>query len=142
METSASTTEIKVSPAVTVFLIVLAVAVVALGLTGVSLPLMRTDKAAVIVLFAVGFMLCALGPASHVPKKGGWPSPIAIPGFVFGMAAIAVLLTVLTSIRLPMITDARSAFIALTVVLGIKMALATGYLIASRMRLLKPSEQQ
>jgi len=135
METQAGTKS-SINVIVTVVLSLLWLSVTVLLLAGVSIPLIDTDKSALIVLFAVGFLLCRRSPASLVhPDDSRGRRLVKFLGFIIGVAAIVAILPVFTSIEVPLVTDVRSAFVALTVVLGTKMAVSTGYLLLRRVQL-------
>jgi hypothetical protein len=108
----------------------LALILILAGLTGLSLPFLKTDKALLIALFVTGFFMCGRGLSTYLIRNGKMLSPLWITGLIFGMLASVVMLSAFTSISLPLVTDAKSAFIALAVIMGIKAAIATVYQIA------------
>lgn len=105
----------------------LALILILAGLTGLSLPFLKTDQALLIALFVTGFFMCGRGPSSSLIRNGKMLTPLWITGLMFGLLAMLVLLSAFTSINLPLVTNAKSAFRALAVIIGIKAAIATVY---------------
>jgi hypothetical protein len=93
-------------------------------LTNRQIPLVSGDRRAFFVLFAVGFVMCALGPLRNVQPKA-WMQPMNVIAALLGGLALFLGIVVLTDWRLSLIPDNRAAFIALAVIVLSKVVLAT-----------------
>jgi hypothetical protein len=110
-----------------VFVVVLGLAAAALVffmLTGRALPLISDDRGALLALGLIGFVMCSLGGIGKVQSALGWTHPITIAGMVLGIAAMLIVILPLINVKLPVLTTDRSAFIALAVVMLIKVGLS------------------
>lgn len=94
-----------------------------LTLTGVKLPILVDERTAFYVLAAAGFLACSLGMAK-ISIEQGWTHPITLAGMILGTLAMLLVAAVYFGFSLPFITDDRAALIALTAVIGVKVALA------------------
>jgi len=110
-----------------VFVVVLGLAAAALiffTLTGRSVPLISDDRGALLALGVMGFVMCTLGGSGKVPSMLGWSHPISIVGAMLGVAAMLIVVLPLINVKLPVLATDRSAFIALAVVMLIKVGLS------------------
>jgi hypothetical protein len=110
-----------------VFIVVLGLAAAALvffTLTGRSVPLISDDRGALLALGLVGLVMCTLGGVGTVQSQLGWTHPITIAGAILGVAAMLIVILPLINVKLPVLATDRSAFIALAVVMLIKVGLS------------------
>lgn len=93
----------------------IAVSLVVVELSGsiASIPLISTDRAALIALLVVGMAMCAVGGIGPAVASQGWNSPYTLTGAALGIVALLVAGTALLGIRLPLIPDDRTAFLVL-----------------------------
>jgi len=121
---SAQTNSLTTNDVLIAALGLLAAALVFFVLTGRALPLIADDRAALIALGIVGFAMCTLGGSGRVPAALGWGHPISIAGALLGVAALLLVALPLINVRLPWLVTDRSAFIALAVIMLVKIGLA------------------
>ncbi len=93
---------------------------VAAVLTGVKLPFIRSDRAALVALTLVGMAFCGLGMKIDLY---GWLNPITLVGCVLGTLMLGMVIAVFAGVRLPFIPDARAAFVALAALMALKVGL-------------------
>lgn len=94
-----------------------------LTLVGIQLPILVDDRTAFYALAAAGFLACSLGMAK-ISMEQGWTSPITLAGMFFGALAMVLVAGVYFGFSIPFIASDRAALIALTVIIGFKVALA------------------
>ncbi len=107
-------------------LIVVVLAVAALALVYVvatggnlTLPVISTDRAALIVLTIVGVAMCAVGGIGPSISKYGWSGPVTVIGSIVGVLTFLIVLAVILGVQLPIITNERMAFVLVTgVIIG------------------------
>jgi hypothetical protein len=99
----------------------LSAAVVAAGLTGIRLPLLGSDRAALIALVILGMSMCALGMQT---MTFGWLNPFNVIGMILGALALGLAVAVLMGVRVPYISSDRAAMIALALIMATKALLA------------------
>jgi hypothetical protein len=81
-------------------------------LGGVALPLVTSDKIAVLVLGIVGLVMCTLAGSGPTIASKGWSNPFTIVGTVLGILILLIVLGVLLGVQLPLLADDRDAFLA------------------------------
>ena len=121
---SAQTNSVTANDVVTAVLGLAAVALVFFVLTGRTLPLIADDRAALIALGVVGFVMCSLGGIGKTQATLGWTHPITIVGMLLGVAALLIVVLPLLNVKLPVLATDRSAFIALAVIMLVKVGLS------------------
>lgn len=107
-------------------LVVLVLAVAALVLVYVvstggnlTLPVISTDRAALIVLTIVGIAMCAVGGIGPSISRYGWSGPVTVIGSIVGVLTFLMVLAVILGIPIPLITNERMAFVLVTgVIIG------------------------
>lgn len=92
-------------------------------LAGVQLPILVDDRAAFYALAAAGFLACSLGMAK-IAMEQGWTNPITLAGILLGALAMLLVAALYFGFSIPFITGDRAALIALTAIIGVKVALA------------------
>lgn len=121
---SANTHAFTVNDVFVVVLGLTAATLVCLTLTGRSVPLISDDRSALLALGVIGFVMCTLGGSGKVPSILGWSHPITIVGSILGVAAMLIVILPLINVKLPVLATDRSAFIALAVVMLVKVGLS------------------
>ena len=88
-----------------------------------NLPLISGSRSALIALFVLGFVMCAAGGLSSKTERDGfsWFSPFLIIGMVLGATAVYILYAGLSGRDLPFVSGEYGAFIALAVVMAVKL---------------------
>ena len=121
---SANTHAITVNDVFVVVLGLAAAALVFFTLTGRSVPLISDDRGALLALGVIGFVMCSLGGIGKAQSALGWAHPITIVGAILGVAALLIVLLPLINVKLPVLATDRSAFVALAVVMLVKVGLS------------------
>ncbi len=122
MNTTAAPTPhltINVSDFLTLGLVALAIAMIA----GFRLPWLVSPRTALIALFIAGFAICT-GGIGRVSSINAWTHPLAIFGYLIGFAIIVIAVAAFLNKPLPMISNDRSAFIAITGLIGLKWVIS------------------
>ena len=101
-------------------------------LTNRPLPIITTDRAALIALFIIGFVMCMTGGIGKAISAYGWASPVTISGTVLGVLLLLLTGARLANINLPLIVDDRAAFIAVAVVGVVKVGISIAASVISR----------
>ncbi len=99
----------------------LSAGVVAGTLTGIRLPLINSDRSALIVLIILGMSMCALGMQT---VTYGWTNPFNLAGTILGALLLALATAVLLGVRVPYVGSYRSAMVGLAVFIAVKVVLA------------------
>ncbi len=103
-------------------------AVVAATLTGKTLPLISSPRAALIALLVIGMAACT-GGIGQVGASGRWLSPLAILGSVLGVAILVVIIFALAGWKLPFIQNQTEAVAAVAILMVVKFLIGIpGYL--------------
>jgi hypothetical protein len=121
---SANTHAITVNDVFVVVLGLAAAALVFFTLTGRSVPLISDDRGALLALGVIGIVMCSLGGIGKAQSALGWTHPITIVGAILGVAALLIVILPLINVKLPVLATDRSAFVALAVVMLVKVGLS------------------
>jgi hypothetical protein len=108
---------------ITLVLGLLAAGLVFMVLTGRDVPIVGNGAGVLLALGTIGIAMCTLGGIGTVQGTLGWTHPLTIIGSVLGVAALLVVVLPLLGVRLPLIADTRSAVLALTVIMLVKVGL-------------------
>ena len=108
---------------ITLVLGLLAVGLVFMVLTGRDVPIVGNGGGALLALGIIGMAMCTLSGIGSVQSTLGWTHPLTIAGSILGVLALLVVALPLLGVRLPLIADTRSAVLALTVIMLIKVGL-------------------
>jgi hypothetical protein len=120
------TTNTSVSPAngiITLVLGLLAAGLVFLVLTGRDVPIVGSGAGALLALGIIGVAMCSLGGIGPTQSALGWTHPLTIIGSILGLLALLVVALPLLGVQLPLIADARSAVLALAIIMLVKVGL-------------------
>jgi hypothetical protein len=93
-------------------------------LTGKSLPLISTPRAALIALLIIGMAAC-MGGIGQVGASGHWTSPLAIAGYLLGAAILMVIASAFTGWKLPWINSETQSVAAVAVLMVVKFVIGT-----------------
>jgi hypothetical protein len=108
------------NPITSIVLGILAVIIVYTVLTGRTLPLITGERSGMIALVIIGMAMCARG-IGLVAANNDWIHPIAILGYLLGALILVIAGAILFGYKIPIITDARMAIIAITILGGAKL---------------------
>lgn len=92
-------------------------------LTDRPLPLISSDRAATFVLLILGFTMCAVGSLRHI-QPDEWTHPVTVVAAVLGGLALLLGIAVLVGIRVPLISNERTALVILAIIVLAKVVLA------------------
>jgi hypothetical protein len=104
---------------------ILAALLVFIVLTGRKVPLLTSDRAALLGLVIIGLVMCTQGGIGRVSASGAWLHPFAIIGYLLGAAIIAIGLAALFGRLIPPLTSYYQSFTTVAVIAGIKLVLTT-----------------
>jgi hypothetical protein len=93
------------------------------ALTGKKIPFIQGDRAALLVLFIVGFSMCGLG-ISRISATGQWAHPLTIIGYLLGVAAILFAAAGYFGFPILAVHDPRGAIIAVSILMAAKLVLS------------------
>ena len=102
---------------------IVALVMVVAVLTGRQLPLISTERGAVLALTVIGIVMCMLGGIGPTQSQYGWTHPFMLVGIVLGALALIVsgLTLIGANVSVPLISTDRSALIALSVIIVLKV---------------------
>ena len=121
---SANTHAVTVNDVFVVVLGLAAAALVFFTLTGRSVPLISDDRGALLALGVIGIVMCSLCGIGKAQSALGWTHPLTITGMILGVAALLIVILPLINVKLPVLATDRSAFVALAVVMLVKVGLS------------------
>ena len=104
--------------------------VVITHLGGRNVPFVTDDRTAFIVLAIVGIVMCAFG-IQTILNSTGLLSPGTFVGAVLGILVLIAFVMALLNRPMLLLSDYRTGFVALGIVMLVKWAVATGGLIYS-----------
>jgi hypothetical protein len=108
---------------VTIVLVVLAVLLVFGVLTGKKIPFISSERAALLVLFIIGFAMCPMG-IGRVAATGQWVHPLSIISYILGVLIIASAAGGYFGFHFLYVIDARSGIIAVTLLVAVKLIIS------------------
>jgi len=102
---------------------ILAVALIVFVLTGRRIPLLSSERAALIALVVIGMVMCTMGGIGRVAASGEWLHPFSIVGYILGAAIIVIGIAALFGKQIPPLTSYYQSFIAVAVIAAVKVVL-------------------
>jgi hypothetical protein len=94
-------------------------------LTGRKLPLLSSDRSALLALVLIGLLMCSQGGIGRVSANHAWLHPFSIIGYVLGVAIIVIGMAALLGKNIHPLTSYYQSFTAVAVIAGIKLVLTT-----------------
>lgn len=113
-------------------LVLLAAAVVFIGVTGKKVPVLSNLRVDIVLLVALGMAICAQGGIGRVAAACSWTHPLAIVGYLLGGLILLITLSVFVGWKLPMIQSEQQALIAVAVLACLKIANSVVHYLLSR----------
>ena len=110
---------------VVVLLGVAAVALVVLVLTGRKVPVLHTDRAALLGLVVIGMAICALAGIGPMSATRAWMHPLSIVGYLLGAVIIIIGVAAVFGKQIPPLTSYHQAFIVVVGISVLKIILTT-----------------
>ena len=110
-------------------------AVIALGIlaallifavfTGRKVPLLTSDRAALLALVIIGLLMCSQGGIGRVSASGSWLHPFSIIGYVLGAIIIVMGIAALFGKNIPPLTSYYESFTVVAMIAAFKLLLTT-----------------
>jgi hypothetical protein len=104
---------------------ILAALLVFAVLYGKRVPLLSTDRAALLALVAIGMILCTQGGIGRVAASGDWLHPFSIIGYLLGAAILVIGFAAMFGKNVPPLTDFHQSFTAVAVIAAVKLVFTT-----------------
>ena len=123
MKTNALSTN-GVNPVV-ILLGILAALLVFAVLTGRRIPVLTTDRAALLGLVVIGMAICSQAGIGRVSASGAWLHPFSIVGYLLGATIILIGLAALFGKQIPPLADYHQSFLAVVAIAVLKIVLST-----------------
>jgi len=102
---------------------ILAALLVFAVLTGRKVPLLATDRAALLALMVIGLIMCTLGGIGSVSSSGDWLHPLSILGYLLGAVIVVIGIAALFEKNIPPLISYHQSFIVVTVIAAVKLVL-------------------
>ena len=115
-----------ISPTI-IGLILLAGAILFIGVTGKKVPLLSNVRLDILLLVGIGMLICTQGGIGRVAAAGQWSHPLAIIGYILGGLILFLTLAVFAGWKLPLITSDQQALLAIAVLAGLKVVNAVAH---------------
>lgn len=94
-------------------------------LTGRKVPLLSTDRAALLALVFIGMIMCTQGGIGRVAASHAWLHPFSIIGYLLGAAIVLIGIAALFGKNIPPLTSFYQSFTAVAVIAAVKLVLTT-----------------
>ncbi len=110
---------------VVVLLGIVAVALTVLVLTGRKVPVLTTDRTALIGLVVISMAICALAGIGPMSAARAWMHPLSIVGYLLGAVIIVIGIAAVIGKQIPLLTGYHQAFIVVVGISVLKIILTT-----------------
>jgi hypothetical protein len=90
-------------------------------LTDRKLPLLNSDRAALLVLVLIGMAMCTLSGINRVAAAGAWAHPLSILGYLLGAAILVIGLAALFGKVVPPLSSYHQAFLVVALLAAAKV---------------------
>ncbi len=94
-------------------------------LTGRKVPLLNSDRAALLVLVVIGMAICSQTGVGRVSASGEWLHPFSIVGYILGATIIVIGIAALFGKQIPPLTSYHQSFTSVVVIAAVKLVLTT-----------------
>ena len=108
-----------------IFLGIFAALLVFAVLTGRKVPLLSSDRSALLALVVIGLLMCSQGGIGRVSANGAWLHPFSIIGYVLGVTIIVIGIAALFGKNIPPLTSHYQSFTVVAIIAAIKLVLTT-----------------
>ena len=102
---------------------ILAALLVFMVLTGRKVPLLASDRAALLALVVIGMAMCAQGGIGRVAAAGAWGHPFSIIGYLLGGVILLIGFAALFGKQIPPLATYTQSFLAVTGITALKLVL-------------------
>lgn len=116
------TTQVKINP-VMILLIAAAGFLVFAVLSGRKIPLVNSDRAALLVLIVLGMAMCTTG-IGRVAESGSWTHPLAIAAYLVGGVILVVGVAALFGKVIPPLSGYRQSVLLVAILVPVKFILS------------------
>jgi hypothetical protein len=113
-------------------LILLAAAVVFIGVTGKRVPLLSNIRVDIILFVILGMSICTQAGIGRIAATGQWAHPQAILGYLLGGLILLITLSVFVGWKLPYIANDQQALLAIAIFATLKVINAVTHYLLSR----------
>ena len=113
-------------------LIVLAAAVVFIGMTGKKVPVLSNARVDIILLVILGMTICTQAGIGRIAATGQWTHPQAILGYILGGLILLITLCTFVGWKLPYIQSDQQALLAIAILASLKVVNAVTHYWLSR----------
>jgi hypothetical protein len=110
---------------VVIVLGVLAVLLVLAVLTGRKVPVLPSERAALLGLVVIGLAICSQAGIGKISASGAWLHPFSILGYLLGAAILLIGFAALFGKNIPPLTSYHQSFIAVTVIAALKVVMTS-----------------
>ena len=104
---------------------ILATVLVFLVLTGRKVPLLSSDRSALLTFVVIGMLICSNAGIGRMAASGAWWHPFSIIGYLLGAAIVVIGIAALFGKNIPPLTSYYQSFTAVAVIAAIKLVLTT-----------------
>ncbi len=104
---------------------ILAALLVFAVLTGRKIPLLSTDRAALLALVVIGIIMCTQGGIGRVAANDAWLHPLSIISYLLGAAIVLIGFAALFGRQIPPLICYYQSFMAVVVITAVKLVLTT-----------------
>ena len=104
---------------------ILAALLVFAVLTGRKVPLLSSDRAALLALVVIGMLMCTQGGIGRVAANNAWFHPMSFLGYLLGGAIIVIGIAALIGKNIPPLASFHQSFIAVAAIAVLKLVLTT-----------------
>ena len=113
-------------------LMLLAAAVVFIGVTGKRVPLLSNIRVDIVLLVLLGMSICTQAGIGRIAATGQWSHPLSIVGYILGGTILLIATAVFVGWKLPFIQNDQQALLAIAVLAGLKVVNAVTHYLLSR----------
>ena len=111
--------------AVVIVLGLMAIALIFAVLTGRKVPVLTTDRTALIGLVVIGMAICAQAGIGPISRTGAWVHPLSIISYLLGAVIIIIGVAAVFGKHIPPLTSYNQSFIVVVGISALKIILTT-----------------
>ncbi len=104
---------------------ILAALLVFAVLTGRKVPLLSSDRAALLALVVIGMLMCTRGGIGRVAANNAWFHPMSFLGYLLGGVIIVIGIAALIGKNIPPLASFRQSFTAVALIAAFKLVFTT-----------------
>ncbi len=104
---------------------ILAALLVFAVLSGRKIPVVSSDRTALLALVIIGMLMCSQGGIGRVAANNAWLHPFSIIGYLLGGVIILIGLAALVGKNIPPLTSFHQSFTAVAAIAALKLVMTT-----------------